>query len=147
MQNQFWVLVKVMGLFGIQVSLSLLTSPEQLQSNKLITRHFEKINLAAVAPKISHLLQSVPFGRKGNIFYWTTYLSLSVSPLKCKLIIRSLRNAGPLQSCEAEFIGAKKKVAKNEMWRQDINDLLVDVIKTEIYSEYNGLGVVYWDKK
>lgn len=53
-----------MCLFGSQVSLflmaeSLLMSPGQLQSNKLITSHVEIMNPAAVAPKIPYLLQSV----------------------------------------------------------------------------------------
>lgn len=80
MQNLFWVLIKVMGLFDIQVSLSLLTSSEQLQSNKLITRHFEKMNLAAVAPKISYLLQNVCLLGEKETFLTELRFLVSFSP-------------------------------------------------------------------
>lgn len=98
-----------MCLFGSQVSPflmaeSLLTSPGQLQSHKLITRHFEKINLAAVAPNSSYLLWSVCLLGEKETFL--TEIPLLVSfPQKGKLFIRSLGNAGPLQSCETEFMG------------------------------------------
>lgn len=81
-----------MCLFGSQISLflmaeSFLTSPGQLQSNKLIAQHFERMNLAAVPLKISYLLQSVCLLGEKETFFGPNYLSLSASPQKGKLII------------------------------------------------------------
>lgn len=84
------------------MSESLVTNAGQLQSNKLITRHFEKMNLADFAPSISYLPQSVCLLGEKEMFL--TQIPLFVTfPPEGTLFERSLGSAGTLQSCEKDL--------------------------------------------